>query len=253
MTATSTDFSVTLHHFAPDGARAAADLPDVELPAVSAEQLRALLRGLAQLAPTIQYPAAPELRIAAADGRFLVQVKDGRIRFTSWSLRAGGSELTPEEIFRAITGEELNDFGPGGARETKSRLPKGVKIALLALAILGTNAITAWVLTRPPADALPEYRRLDPEPAQRMWAEVAGTYETGAEEGDRRLTIKTGGDVNWSKYAADLTLDEQTTLKAEAVLLAGRPALLTSTRAPIEVKDALTVIFYGDTYRRTTK
>lgn len=105
MSATVT-FSLTLQHLARDGSMAGADLPLIELEEVAAEQLRALLEAMVALAPTVRYPAEPEMRIVSPHGRFLVQLRDGRTRFSSWSLRGANREFTPDEIFAAITGIE---------------------------------------------------------------------------------------------------------------------------------------------------
>lgn len=256
MTATSATFNVTLHHLAGDAKRADASLPDTELMGITSKQLGALLAALAKLAPTVAYPTAPELRIAAAEGRFLVQVKEGRIRFTSWALRTGGSELTPAQILAAITGDDVVDaaeFSDGGSSGGgRKRRPRAAVIALLALVIVGSNAMTAWTLTRPAPDLLPPYRLLEPEPAQRLLAEVAGTYETGGAEGDRRLVIARDGAVQWAKFGAGRALEEETALTTQGAQSDGQPALLTSARALIEIKDPLTLVYYGDTYRRKT-
>lgn len=248
-------FAVTLHHLAPDVARAAKDLPDVELSDVTPDKLRKLLEALSALAPKVEYPAAPEMRIAAAEGRFLVQVKEGKVRFTSWSLRTGGSDLTPAQILAAITGEPLDERAGTGAAGGSGgkRISRVAKVALLAAVILGSNSVTAWMMMRPPPELLlPPYRLLDPEPAQRLFERVAGTYETGTTEGDRRLTIARDGVVHWGKFGTDGTLIEDTLFTAKAAESKGQPALFTTGHALIEIKDPVTVVFYGDTFRRKT-
>ncbi len=250
-------FTLGLHHLSADATQAdatqaGANLPDLELPAVKPEQLRVMLEALAALAPQIQYAANPEIRIAAGDRRFLVQIKEGHIRFTSWSLRAGGSDLTPQQILAAITG---SDEGPGGAAASagaggRSGFPRGLKIALIAAAILGSNAITAWMLTRPPADLMPEYRLLAEEPAKRLLAGVAGDYAMGADDGDYALRISPEGKVRWVTFGEKGVVMEETLLTAQAADSRGKPALVTSNRGLIEIRDPVTVAFYRDVYQR---
>jgi hypothetical protein len=252
MSAADTPYAVTLHHLASDVTWASATAPDVELKNLSAAKLRMLIESLATLAPAVQYPAAPEIRITAPGGRFLVQVKDAKVKFTSWALRAGGTELTPQQMIAAITGEPLDERGMvAGGSTSKSRLPKGVKVALLAVVIVGSNAVTAWVATKPPMTLLPPYRLMDEAPAQRLLTTVAGDYETGKEPGDRALSIKKNGAVRWTKLGPDRAIEEDETFATKPVQVGpnATPGLL-ADKAVIEVKDPITVVFYGDTYRR---
>ena len=245
-------FSIALHHLAPDAKSAGAELADAQLTAVTPEKLRALLEALAVLAPSIEYPVAPEMRIKSDSDHFVVQVKEGRIRFASWSVRTGGGELTPRQILAAIAGIE-EEGGPdfaGGLAGRAAGLPRASKGALLAAAILVSNGITAWMLTRPPPDMLPEYRLMESEPGTRLLADVAGVYETGSAQGDRSLTIHADGTVRWVTFGNNRTIAETSDLTAQPVLTGGRPALLTNTRALIEIREPVRVVFYGDIYHR---
>lgn len=243
-------FTLGLHHLSADAAQAAADLPDIKLPGVSPDQLRVMLETLAALAPRIQYPVNPEIRIATGDRRFLVQVKEGHIRFTSWSLRTGGSDLTPQQILAAITGSDEGRGGAPVAAGGRSGFPRGLKIALIAAAILGSNALTAWMLTRPPPDLMPKYRLLADEPATRLLAGAAGDYATGAEDGDYALQIFPDGKVRWVTFGEKGAVAEETLLTAQAAESRGKPALVTSNRGLIEIRDQVTVAFYRDVYQR---
>lgn len=245
-------FSIALHHLAPDAKSAGVGLADAQLTAVTPEELRALLEDLAALAPSVHYPVTPEMRITSDNDQFVVQVKEGRIRFTSWSVRTGGGELTPRQILTAITGIE-EEGGPnlaGGLAGRVAALPRASKIVMLAAAILISNGITAWMLTRPPPDMLPEYRLMEPEPGTRLLADVAGVYETGSAQGDRALTINADGTVRWVTFGDNRTIAETSDLTAQPVLTGGRPALLTDNRALIEISEPVRVVYYGDTYNR---
>jgi hypothetical protein len=252
----ATTFTVALRHLAPDASRASADLPDAELMEVPTERLRRLIEGLAKIAPTVAYPTTPEVRVTSPEGRFLVHVKDGKIKFTSWSLRTGGSELTPAQIFAAITGEELDErtFVAAVTTVEEKRMPKGMKIALLAVVIVASNAVTAWMAVKPPPTLLPNYRLMDAEPGSRLLATAAGDYEMGVAAGDRALTIRKDGTVRWFKYGENKTIAEEENFATKAVEV--QPAHTPGLLAPnwiIEVKDPITVVFYGDTYRRKMK
>jgi hypothetical protein len=245
-------FGIVMHHLAPDASAAALTYPDVTMSDVTPDQLRRLIDGLVGLAAKVEYPVAPELRVTAPDGQFVIQVKQGHVVMNSWAVRSGATDLSPAEIFAAITGVEPGASEPGarGGRGAVSGPQRQLKVALLALGIIGSNAVTAWMLTRPPPDLLPAHEFLPEGPASRVLANVAGIYETGSASGDRRLEIARDGAVKWAKFGDGRALVEESAFTAVAVQVGGQPALLTSERTIVEIKDPITVVLYGDTYRR---
>lgn len=250
-------FDVTLHHLAPDAGMAGADIPETELMGIRVPELRRMLQTVTVLAPSVQYPVLPELRITSPHGRFLIQVRDGRIRFSSWALKSGSSELTPDQILAAITGIEAGeDSGASMSAPAfltalaPARRSMWVTVGLLAAAILLTNAATVWLLTRPEPDLLPQHQLMEGPPAQRLMADVAGQFETGGEEGDRSLSIAPDGGIRWVLFGPNRAVAEETLLTSRPAQSLGAPALLTSNRALIEIKDQMTITFYRDVYRR---
>ena len=246
-------FTVTLHHLAPGAKQAGAALPDIGLTDVTAKNLHALIRALAALAPTNLGTASPELRVVAPHGQFVVQVAEGRLRINSWTIRVGGSVLSPDQIFALITGTEAVagaagvDLGSGVPKRSR-----GVILAVLAVLILGTNGFTAWWLTRPPPNSpfLPDYAPLAKEPAARLMADVAGDYQTGTNAGARALKISKDGNVHWLRFGPNVTIAEDTEVAVQPVQSHGKPALLADERALIEVADGASLVFYNETYRR---
>ncbi len=246
-------FTVTLHHLAPGAKQADATLPDDELTEVTAKKLRELIRLLGTLAPKDLGGASPELRVAAPHGQFVVQIAQGRLRINSWTLKVGGADLSPDQIFALITGAEAVadaagiDLGGSGPKRSRGRT-----MAILAALILGTNGLTAWMLTRPqpPAPLLPDYTPLAKESAQRFLAEIAGDYQTGAGEGARILKITKEGRVHWLEVGPGGTMAGDTEVAVKAVQSHGKPVLLADERALIQVADASSVNFYDETYRR---
>lgn len=263
-------FDLALRHLSRDARQAGIELPDEKLTALTVVQLRELLEALATLAPKVEYPAAPEMRISVASRQYLVHVRDGSVRFSSWSVRAGGCNLTPGQIIDAITGTDdavdtpVRIVRPARAVraapppvEEEPRRRTGLIVALAAAAI-GCPLLT-WQLAGSSSDEtelrrlmkIPEYRVLEPEPAKRQFERAVGTYETGGAEGDRRLVLRADGTVLCAKYGPGRALLEETTMTAVAAEAGGQMAFLTGNRTPIEVRDASTVVFCGDTYRRT--
>ncbi len=246
-------FIVMLHHLAPDAKQAGADFPDTELPPVTAKELRALIRALAAVAARGPGTATPELRVHAAQGKFIVQVVEGRLRINSWDIKVGGTDFSPDQIFALITGVEPEDDGDGGAPGVGGKRSRRGLVALLVAGIVASNAITAWMAMRPPPNPfLPEFTVLAPEQAERLFTDAAGEYQTGVNEGDRALTITKDRRVRWMKFGPGHAIAETADLAVQAVQSRGRPALLADERALIDVADPVSVIFYNETYRRKT-
>jgi hypothetical protein len=180
------------------------------------------------------------------------------VKVISWSTQGVGTDMTPDRIFAMIVGMEEGEAiepVPTGWLTGLTMLGRRTKIWLLAAVIIGSNAITAWMLTRgparPPLQLLPAYRTIAPEQAQRVIAEFAGNYETGRAAGDRRLQIAPDGTLHWALLGNDLKPGAVETLTATAAESKGRPVLVASNFGMIELKDPITLVYFGDTYRRT--
>ena len=247
-------FDVTLHHLALDAKRADAAAPDSARPGLDEKKLRELIRALAALAPTNLGAAAPELRVTAPRGRFVVQIAQGRLRINSWSIKVGGADLSPEQVFAVIAGTEFEEDIPVDRDDHGGRKRgRGVKIALLAVLIVSLNGITAWMLFRPsnlPPPLLPDCLPLAAESAARFLKGLAGEYQNGTAAGARALKISADGSVHWLVLGPGGAVAEETTIVVQPVQVHGQPALLADGRALIEAPDAASLVFYRETYRR---
>lgn len=258
-------FTIVLHHLSSDAKTSGTTFPDLELRDVPEARLRSLVVALAQLASKNQAGAVPELRINGPQGRFTVQLTEGKLRFNSWSTRVGGFDLTTDQILSIITGTE--DSAPAATRPRTGPVPgtaapadeemhehvisPGVKIGFLVAVIVAINAITVWMATKPPENPfLPQHSVLAPEPADRLVKDVAGEYRTGSRPGDRGLTIERDGRVRGVKFGAGGAVIETTEMTSQPVQSAGHAALLVNGQALIEFVDSTTLTLYGDTYRR---
>ena len=248
-------FSVTLRHLSADGKKAGADLPKAQLPYVSVSQLTTLLKSIEALAPSVAYPAEPEIRISGGRGDFVVRVKTAQLHLVSWSSAHKGGVATPQQIVAAITdggGGEAEkptavkeDSGDGGWRGK-------LTMAALGLAIVGINTFTIWFLTKPPRTLLADFRSLPAERAERVIAQVAGTYETGKKAGDHRIEIATPSSGRRIKFGSGGTIKDIQEFQVKPVESGGALALLAERKPPtlIKVQDELRVVIYGDTYTR---
>jgi hypothetical protein len=255
----ATTLAVTRHHLAPDLKSAGANFPDVEQQGVTPQRLRGWLESLVKLAPKVEYPAVPELRIVGPRGRFLVQAKGGQVRLTSWSTNEGGSDLTPDRILSLVLGTGQEETAAFAVDITAAVKPRAhwTKLALLAVVVLATNGVTAWMLMKPaprlPLSLLPEYTVVGDEPAQRIFRDYAGEYEMGGAEGDRALTIRPDGTLRWVTFGPNRAIAEETALTAQAAQSRGQPVMIAENLGLIERKDPITITYFNDRYARKTK
>jgi hypothetical protein len=247
------NFNVTLHHLAAGAKEAGATLPDIPLGEIPQKKLRELIRNLATLAPANLGKASPELRVIAPHGQFVVQISAGRLRINSWTIKVGGADLSPDQIFALITGAEAVADAVGvDAVGGSAKRSRGALTVVLAVLILGTNALTAWMLTRPQPSPplLAEFTPLAKEPAERFIAEIMGDYQTGPNAGARALKIAKDGHVHWLRLGPAGAVGEDTEVAVQPVQSRGKPALLADGRTLIEATDARSLLFYNETYRR---
>jgi hypothetical protein len=246
-------FTITLHHLAPGAKQAGVTFPDTELPGVSEKKLHELIRQLGSLASTNLGSAAPEMRVAAPLGQFVVKISEGRLRVNSWAIKIGGANLSPDQIFGVITGAGAEAEVPAAeVYEVMGKRSRGGIIALLVVLTVGINALTAWMLTQPqpPAPMLPDFTPLAREPAERFVAEIAGEYRTGPGEGARGLKVGKDGRVHWVRFGPAGAVAEDTEVAVKPVQSRSKPALLADGRTLIETDATASLVFYNEIYRR---
>lgn len=133
-------------------------------------------------------------------------------------------------------------------------LPRWAKIAGLAVLIVGFNAITVWlVFFQTPSSPMPKTEPVPEFESGALLSKAAGEYETGDQEGDRRLIIEPTGGIRIAKYGPERAILQETTKTARGGSLGGRTVLVTSDPTTIEIKDVNTVVYFGTTYRRRTR
>ena len=247
-------YMVALKHLARDGKKASADLPEVQLSYIPAKQLRTLLEAVAALGASVVFPVVPELRITAPDGKYVVQLKGGKLHFVSWSSSQKGGEYSATRIHAIVTGEEAEE---AARAQEKANAPTGMRsravMALLVVGIVAVNSFTIWFVLQPKKTLLPKYTLLAAEPAQRLLGSVAGVYETGGSPGDRRMEIDKSGRVQRYKFGPERILTSPQSFTVQPADAGGKPALVTSKKAIIAIKDPVTIVLYGDPYQRVQR
>lgn len=245
-------FSVKLRHLSADGRNCAADLPSVQLHYLNVNQVRSILASLEGIAAMVKPPAEPEVRISNPRGEFVVHVRNGGLHLVSWSSTHKGGAVTPAQVIEVLTQDDPKPQARAAVATRGTSSPLREKLTLFALgaAIVAVNCFTVWILTRPPRSLLGEYRLLPQESAERLLSEVAGAYETGTAPGDRRMEIKPDASVRRVKFGPGGSIKDEQTFTVQPAESKGMKALLTSRKSLITVKDSLSVVLYGDTYKR---
>jgi hypothetical protein len=254
-------FDLTLTQLSADLKKAAADLPQIQRPGVSRKDLRKILTAAAALAPTVTYPLTPSIRVTAGTGQFIVNLREGRLQLVSWTAKLS-PQVNPgvDQILASICGEE---FEPGAdlpesptataSIPTSSRTRRMLMGAGLVLVIVGLNAFTFLQARKPPKTFLPEYRVVEPEPADRFRTRIAGLYQTGTRVGDRQIQIGREGGISWIKLGANGAHADRKEMTSQVVNANGSEALLTNRQALITLRDPLTIVYFGDVYTKVTK
>jgi hypothetical protein len=258
-------YSVTLHHLAPGAAAAGLAYPDEQLTAVSLAQLREMLYALADVASrlTIYEPAMPEIRIKTDRESFVVRTRYRRLCFVGYEAALRGEDHSVAYILTTITGTtetvkapeprvERAAFSTALAEEAPAetgRMPKWVKIAIMAAIIIGCNGTAAWLLLRPPTTLTPKFTLLTPAESAALFGRVAGEYRTGAAEGDRRIVIDVNGTAQLAKFGPNLAVTQPVIKPVRGAIVDGLQALMTADAA-ITLKDADTIVYFGNIYKR---
>lgn len=259
-------YSVTLHHLAPGAVAAGVVYPDEQLPGVSLNQLREMLYALSELASrlTIYEPATPEIRIKTDRESFIVRTRYRRLCFVGYESSLRGEEHSIGYILTTITGTaeaakapEPRVFErPSALRDAPVEAAGGsyrwLKIAVMAVIIVGCNGTAAWLLLRPPKNFAPSYTLMTPAESTALLEKVAGEYRTGSAEGDRRIIIDSDGTARLAKFGPNQSVIQPSSKTVRGALVDDRPALITNDPAAIALRGADTIVFFGVTYKRHT-
>src|SRR5882757_5020527 len=190
MAAANPTYSVTLHHLAPGAVAAGLTHADEQLPTVPLPQLREMLYALSEVSSrlTIYEPSIPEVRIKTDREIFVVRTRYRRLCFVGYEAALRGEEHSVAYILTTITGTTEVAKAPEPRLERPSaagatapavpvetgRVPRWLKVALMAVVIIGCNGTAAWLLLRPPTIIAPKYALMTPADSATLLARVAG-------------------------------------------------------------------------------
>jgi len=261
-------YSVTLHHLSPDAKVVGHGFPEQQLAVVTVAQLRDLLFAFSLAAEklTIYEPGVPEIRIKSDRDAFIVRTRYRRLCFVGHETVLRGEEHSVAYILTVVTGSaEAAKPSPRPDRTTSSspmaysrppmpagRVPRWVKLAVMVVIIIAANGTAVWLLLRPPRTLNPTYELLPDQESQALVAKTVGEYRTGSNEGDRRLVINRDGTLRIGKFGPKLTVGDESTRSVRGGLMQGRTVLVTNDPYVLAIRDADTLVLYGNIFHRHT-
>jgi hypothetical protein len=260
-------YSVTLHHLAPGAAAAGLGYPDEQMPTVTAAQLGEMLRALSEVAArlTIYEPSTPEIRIKTDREVYVVRTRYRRLCFVGRESLLRGEEHSVEFILATVTGitePEVKAATPrvferpattSGLNMPSAGFPDWAKITLMLVLVIGCLGGGVWMLLRPTRSLAPKFTYMTSSESSALLVKVAGEYQTGRTEGDRRLIIGTDGTLRLAKYGPAQAIAEEIIRTARGAKQGGQPALATSDPYVMVIKDDDNVVLYGQNYKRVPR
>ncbi len=262
-------YSVTLHHLAPGAAAAGLGYPDEQMPAVTAAQLVAMLHALSAVAAqlSIYEPSTPEIRIKTDREVYVVRTRYRRLCFVGREALLRGEEHSVDFIVGTITGitepvvkaaaprvfDRPVTAHPAGLHLPSAGVADWAKVTLMLVLVAGCLGGGLWMLLRPARSLAPKFTLMPSPESVTLLNRVAGEYQTGNLEGDRRLIIGNDGTLRIAKYGAAQAIAEEIIRTARGALQDGKPALATSDPYVMVIKDADNVVLYSQNYKRVVR
>jgi hypothetical protein len=267
-------YSVTLHHLAPGVREAGLNYPDEQLSGVTIEQLTGMLRSLEELAATLSIyePSSPEIRVKTEREIFVIRTRNRHLCFVGNETALRGEEHGIAYIIGAITGNAESVPLPVVNPRSYERPPTAIpvrtvprsggsgggfpdwaKVGLLLVLSLSLVGGGVWMLFRPARSLAPKFTYMPASEAVNLLVRVAGQYQTGTQEGDRRLIVGNEGTLRIAKYGAEQTIAEEIIRTARGATQDGRAALVTTDPYVILINDAESVTLYGLTFKRVAR
>lgn len=250
-------YRVSTIHLSADAAHADPSVAAIDLGEIPAPQLQALLERFRQLDVIENHESDPYLEITSRMGKFHVRTGRGKLYlYNARDTVEPYAELTPVEILAQLESHPraedplVTADGTTAPARPRSTAQRGIAIAILA-AGLSVNAYTVYsvsyvesVKQKPNVTLLTDAKEISARTT-----ELAGSYATGDRPGDRIITIKDGGRLEFSEVGrAGKSTESADTFRVGR--LKGKTCLLTGDNDVIEVRNLETLEYFRDRYRR---
>jgi hypothetical protein len=250
-------YRVTTNHLSADAAHADPGVASIGLGEIPAAELQVLLERFRQLDVIENHESDPYIEITSRQGKFHVRAGRGKLYlYNARDTIEPYAELTPAEIIgqldRDLSLESplITAEGSTAPARPRSTAQRSIAIAILAAGLL-VNAYTVYsvsytesVKQKPDVTLLTDAKEI----AART-TELVGSYATGDRPGDRLITIRAEGRVEFSEVGrAGRFTDSADTYRVGRHK--GKTCLLTGDNDVIEVRNLETLEYFRDRYRR---
>ena len=247
-------FKVTTVNLAPDTLSANPGAGATDLGELSPEEFAGLLARFRALDPIQNLEADPHVLVTARAGKFIIRTDHGKLHlYDARDTTVPFLELTPDELIAnldqvAPPATLSSDEASSSAASTPSR---GIALAIF-MAGLSLNGYTLYsvfytesVSEKPAVTLLTDATEI----TQRQH-DLAGTYATGDQPGDRVIVVTADGRVKFLEIGVRSGLAE-TTDTYRPGRHDSKLCLATTGSGVVELLNPDTLLYYRDTYRRT--
>lgn len=257
--ARSPSFRATTRCLSADLATADAGESARDLGTLSAEKLAEILARLGALDAAQLMDADPQVVVTARRGRFVIRPGRGKLILReAHDTQQSYFELTAAEVPSYL--DNLDYVAASPPSETVATgiqpvPPKKRSVAYMLFAATGLLVVISAFLTfrTDEVDPASDYAPItDAGRIATIRHQVAGTFATEGESGGRILQISPDGVVRYREPIAGSTdFDERTATCTPAVRRGSdTPLLRTSELGPIEIRDAATLVYAREIYKR---
>lgn len=238
--------SVSTVNLSIDATKADVAIGTLERGPLRPEELRTLLESFAHLDSAEDIADEPLIFVSTATGRFKIRTATTRSELLLSLIDTPtepGRKVSPADIIAILTTPVL----------PRSRLTMRRTLAgLLVLLALALNLTTFKILSRNESTSAATVVIPLTEPAEILarQREALGTYATGRNHGDREIKVSSDGTVWFIEQQGKTS----TVLNTDTFKLGRRNirfCLLTAESGVVEFVNPDTLLYFGDTYRRT--
>jgi len=249
-------FTVTSVHLSADTSTADSRLGPSELGLLTPDELRSLLDRLRRIESPQANVTDPHLVVTSAAGRFIIRTGQGKLfLYNARDTTEPSGLLSPEEIVAQL--DSRITPAPFAVPSTPAASnPKGAShyaiVFSLVFAGLALNSYTIYsVFNIESVAQLPAVVVLtDLNERTTRCRDAIGSYATGSRSGDRVITIISDGKIRFSERGSP----DAISINTDTFRLGRRDkrlCLLTAESGVVDFVNPDTLLYYGDTYRRS--
>ncbi|MSU67889.1 MAG: hypothetical protein CK548_06990 [Opitutia bacterium] len=249
-------FTVTTVNLSADTSTADSRLGPSELGVLTPDEFRSLLDRLRRIDCAQPTEADPHLVVTSAAGHFIIRTSQGKLFLhDARDTTEPYSLLSPEEIVTQLD-PQITPAPYAFPTTTPTKKPKAAPHYAIAFAIfvagLALNAYTICSVFNIESVAQPPSVVVltDLEELATRDRDAIGSYATGSRPGDRVITVTPDGKVRFSELGSP----DGISINTDTFRLGRRDkrlCLVTLESGVVDFVNPDTLLYYGDTYRRS--